>query len=152
MFPWQIKRILVIVYTLRDIVFLSITHFLGQVENYLLMGAGCDLFCQLQLSPPKLLDSMNVPRFFLERQLCFQYDNVLRPADGHGFCHQLWDIPIGEVEIPHPPHTSGREPSGVGVCDLQIFRRGYSRTLFWPAADQTADAAVQLHLRQVCRH
>jgi len=35
---------------------------------------------------------------------------------------------------------------------LQVFRRRDSRTFFAPAADHSADLAVQLHLRELRRH
>ena len=116
------------------------------------MGGGRDLLRQLQFGPSKLPDSTDVPGFLLKRQFRFQNDDVLRPANGHGFRHHLRVAFIGAVEIPHPPQAPGREPNGVGVCALQIFRSGYGRALLRPAADQTANAAVQLHLRQVRRH
>ena len=106
------------------------------------MGGGCDLIRQLQLGPPKLPDSTDVPPFFLERQFRFQDDDVLRPADGHSRCHHLWVTFIGAVEVPHPPQVPGREPSGVRVHAVQIFSSRYSRALLLPAADQTANAAV----------
>ena len=106
------------------------------------MGGGCDLICQLQLGPPKLPDSTDVPPFFLERQFRFQNDDVLRPADGHGFHHHLWVALIGAVELSHLPQAPGREPSGVRVHSVQILRCGHGRALLLPAADQTANAAV----------
>ena len=116
------------------------------------MSGGRDLLRQLQFGPSKLPDSTDVPGFLLERQFRFQDNHVLRPANGHRLGHDLRNTLIGAVEIPHPPQAPGREPNGVGVCALQIFRSGYGRALLRPAADQTANAAVQLHLRQVCRH
>ena len=116
------------------------------------MGGGCNLICQLQLGPPKLPDSTDVPPFFLERQFRFPNDDVLRPADGHGFHHHLWVALIGAVELSHPPQAPGREPSGIRVCAVQMLRGSHSRALLRPAADQTANAAVQLHLRQTCRY
>ena len=116
------------------------------------MGGGRDLLRQFQFGPPKLPDSTDVPPFFLECQFRFQNDDVLCPADGHGLRHHLWVALIGAVEVPHPPQAPGREPGGVRVYAMQIFRSGHSRTLLRPAADQSSNAAVQLHLRQVCRH
>ena len=116
------------------------------------MSGGCDLLRQFQLGPSKALDSPDVPRLLLDCQFSFQNDDVLRPADGHGLRHHLWVALVSAVEVPHPPQAPGREPNGVGVCALQIFRSGHGRALLRPAADQTANAAVQLHLRQVCRH
>ena len=116
------------------------------------MSGGRDLLRQFQFRPPKLPHSADIPPFLLERQFRFQNDDVLCPADGHSRCHHLWVTFIGAVEVPHPPQVPGREPSGVRVRALQIFRSGHSRALLRPVADQTADAAVQFHLWQVCRH
>ena len=116
------------------------------------MGAGGNLLRQLQLGPPKLPDSTDVPGFLLERQFRFQNDDVLCPADGHGLNHHLRVALIDAVEVPHPPQVPGREPSNVRVRTMQILRSGHSRALLRPAADQTANAAVQFHLRQTCRH
>ena len=116
------------------------------------MSGGRDLLRQLQFGPPKLTDSTDVPGFLLKRQFRFQNDDVLRPANGHGFRHHLRVAFIGVVEVPHPPQVPGREPSNVRVRTMQILRSGHSRALFLPAADQTANAAAQLHLRQVRRH
>ena len=116
------------------------------------MSGGRDLLRQLQFGPPKLLDSPDVPRLLLDCQFSFQNDDVLCPADGHGLRHHPGVTFICTIEIPHPPQAPGREPSGIRVCALQIFRSGHSRALFRPFVDQTANTAVQLHLRQVCCH
>ena len=87
MLPWQIKRMLVIVHTLRDAVFLSITHFRYQVEDDVPVGGGGNLLRQLQLRPSKLSDRSDIPGPFLKCQLRLQDDHALGPADGHGLHH-----------------------------------------------------------------
>ena len=116
------------------------------------MSEGRDLLCQLQLGPPELPDGTDVPHFFLERQIRLYDDYVLRPADGHSLGHDFRGAFICTVEIPHPPQASGREPSHIRIGTLEIFCGGYSRAFFRPVADHAANAAVQLHLRQICRH
>lgn len=71
MFPWPIKRIFAIIHTLKDIVFLSIAHSLFQVEIYLQMDGGFDLFCQFLLGSSEFLDRLDVPRLFLECKIGF---------------------------------------------------------------------------------
>ena len=116
------------------------------------MSGGHDLLCQFQLGPPELLDGLDVPRFLLERQIRLHDDYVLRPADGHSLGHDLRGAFVSAVEVPYPAQASGGEPSGIRVNTLEILCSSYSRALFWPVADHTANAAVQLHLRQVCRY
>ena len=111
------------------------------------MSGGRDPLCQLRLGPPELPDGTDVPRFLLERQFRFHDDNVLRPADGHSLGHDFRCAFVGTVKVPHPAQASGREPGGVRVSALEILGSSYSRALLWPAADHTANAAVQLHLR-----
>lgn len=79
------------------------------------MSGGRDLSGQLQLGPPELLNGLDVPSFFLERQFRFQDDHILCPANGHSRGHNLRSTFIGAVEIPHPPQIPGRESSDVRV-------------------------------------
>ena len=116
------------------------------------MSGGCDLLCQFQFRPSELPDGLDVPYFFLERQFRLHDDHILRPADGHSIGHDLWGAFVGTVKVPHPAQASGRESSNVRVYAVQIFRRGYSRAFLRPAADHTANLAVQFHWRQVRRH
>ncbi len=152
MFPWQIKRMLVIVHTLCDGIFLSITHFSRQVESHLQVGRGGDLFRQLQLGPSEPAHRLDVPQLFLERQFCLEDDHVLGPADIHGLGHHLRGVLIGPVKVPHPAQVPGGEPRSVRVHGMQIRGCGHSRALFRPAVDQTANLTVQLHLRRCRRH
>lgn len=133
---------IVIIYTLRDGIFLSITHFSRHVEAHLQVGGGNDPFRQLQLGPAKLLYRPDVPRFLLEGQLRLQNDHVLGPADGHGLRHHFRGLLIGTVEIPHPPQISRREPRNVGMGGVQILSGGHCRAFLRPAADQTANLSI----------
>ena len=151
-FPWHTKRILVIVYTLRGTVFLSIAHFRFQVESYLQMGGGRDLLRQRYFAPPEPAYRPDVPQLVLERQLRLQDDHVLRPADGHGFGQHLRVVRVGAVKIPHSAQVSGREAGNVGIGAVQVFRSRHRRAFLRPAADQAANLAVQLHLGQLCSH
>lgn len=152
MFPWQIKRMLVIIYTLHDGIFLSITHFSRYVEAHLQVGGGGNPLRQLQLGPAELSDRPDVPCVLLESQFCLQNDHVLGPADGHGLRHHFWGIFVGVVEIPHPAQVPGGEARSVRVCAVQVLRSGHSRALLLSAVDQTANLTVQLHLRQIRLH
>lgn len=142
----------VIIHTLHDGIFLSITHFCRQVESHLQVGRGGDLFRQLQLGPSEPAHCPDVPQLFLERQLRLQDDHVLDPADGHGLCHHLGGILICAVEVPHPAQVPGREPGNVRIGDTQILGGSNSRALLLSAIDQMADLTVQLHLRRCRRH
>ena len=110
------------------------------------------MFRQFQLGPSKLPDRPDVPCFLLNRQLRLQDDHILSPANGHGLRHHLRGIPIGAVEVPHPPQVPGRKPRRVRICGAQILGGGYSRALFRSATDQMTDLTVQLHLRQSLYH
>lgn len=139
---------LVIIYTLHDGIFLSITHFSRHVEAHLQVGGGGNPLCQLQLGPAELSDRPDVPCVLLESQFCLQNDHVLGPADGHGLCHHFRGIFVGAVEIPHPAQVSGGKAGNIRVCVVQVLRCGHRRAHLRSAADQAADFTVQLHLRQ----
>lgn len=142
MFPWQIKRMLVIIYTLHDGIFLSITHFSRHVEAHLQVGGGGNPLRQLQLGPTELSDRPDVPCVLLESQFCLQNDHVLGPADGHGLRHHFWGLLIGTVEIPHPSQIPWRKPRNVRMGGAQILSGGHRRALFPPGADKTANLTV----------
>ena len=152
MLPWHTKRILVIVYTLRGTVFPSIAHFRFQVESYLQMSGGRDLPRQRYFAPPEPAHRLDVPQLVLERQLRFQDDHVLRPADRHGLVQHLRGRGVDTVKVPHPPQISGREAGTVGIGVVQEFRSRHRRALLRPTAYQAANLAVQLHLGQLRRH
>ena len=116
------------------------------------MGGRRDLLRQHYFAPSKPVHRPDVPQLVLERQLRFQDDHVLRPADGHGFGQHLRSRGIDTVKVPHPPQVPGREAGNVRVGAVQIFRSRYRRALLRPTADQAANLAVQLHLGQLRRH
>ena len=115
------------------------------------MGGGCDAVCQLQFRPSKLTRRPDVPCPLLERQLRFQDDHILRPADGHGLGQHFRRFGICAVKIPHPPQVPGGEARGIRVGAVQVLRSRHRRALLRPAADQSANFTVQLHLGQICR-
>ena len=116
------------------------------------MHSGSDFPLQLQLRPSRLAGGPDVPCPLLERQLRFQNNRVLRPSNGHGLGQHFRHTLIGAVKLPHPPEISGGEAGGVRICGAQIFRSGNGCAFLWPVADQPANPAVQVHLRQIRRH
>ena len=106
------------------------------------MGSGHDFFCQRRLAPSELACCLDVPRFLLDRQLRFQDNHVLGPADGHGFGQHLRGLGIGPVKIPHPPQVPGGEAGNVRVGAVQVLCRRHRRTFLRPAADQSANLAI----------
>jgi len=76
----------------------------------------------------------------------------LCPVQTHCRCQQLRRIAVHPVEVPHPAHIAGREAVGCGIGRLQVFRRRDSGAFFAPAADHSANLAVQLHLRELRRN
>ena len=70
----------------------------------------------------------------------------------HCFRQQFQRVAVHPVEVPHPAHIAGREAIGCGIGGLQVFRRRDSGAFFSSAADHSANLAVQLHLRELCRH
>jgi len=79
-------------------------------------------------------------------------DHILCPVQTHCRCQQLRRIAVHPVEVPHPAHIAGREAVGCGIGRLQVFRRRDSGAFFAPAADHSANLAVQLHLRELRRN
>ncbi len=118
------------------------------VETGIFVGALSDFLGQRQLGPPKTVHSPNVPHLLLECQISFQDDYVLGPADHHGLRHDLWGAFIDVIKVPHPAQVPGREPSGVRIRAMQIFRGGHSRAFFRSAIDQTANLTIEFHLGQ----
>ena len=129
-----------------------IAHFRFQVESHLQMGGGRDLFRQRYFAPPEPAYRPDVPQLVLERQLRFQDDHVLRPADGHGLVQHLRGCGVGTVKVPHPPQIPGGEAGTIRIGAVQVFRSRHRRALLRSAADQAANLAVQLHLGQFCSH
>jgi len=95
---------------------------------------------------------LKIPRPFFHRKGGFLDYRILRPVQAQSLLHKLRGVLIQPVKIPHPAHITGREAGRFGIPALQILRRSYRRALFRSAADQPAYLAVQLHLRQLCRH
>lgn len=116
------------------------------------MGGGRDFLCQRQLSPPEPAYRPDVPRFLLERQLRFQDDHILRPADGHGLSQHVRGFGISAVKIPHSPQVPGGETRDIRIGAVQVLRSRHRRAFLRPAADQAANFTIQLHLGQICRH
>jgi len=107
---------------------------------------------KFQLGPAKTLSGADIPGLFLQRQLRFQNNHILCPADLHGLVQQGGAVLIGAKELPHPAGIPRRETTDVGICGLQVFGGHHSGTLFHPGTDHLADPTVQLHLGQSCRH
>ena len=104
------------------------------------------------LGPMEPPDSGNVPSAFFGCYTVLQNDNILRPADGHGFCQDLRRIFICPVKLPHPAEVSGGEARSVRISSGDMAGGSDSGAFLWPDADQPADFLVQLHLRQFSRH
>lgn len=104
------------------------------------------------LSPAKPADSSDEPGTLFDRHAVLQNDDILRPADGHGFCQYLWRVFICPVKFPHPAQIPGGEAGGIRVHTAQIFSGGDSRAFFRPGADELTNLIVQLHLRKFRRN
>ena len=111
-----------------------------------------DPLLKLQLRPAELPSRFDVPCPLLGSQLRLQNDHVLCPADGHGISQHLRHTLIGAVKLAHPAQVPRGEAGGVRVRSAQILRSSNGGALLRPAADQLTNLAVQLHLRQICRH
>lgn len=72
--------------------------------------------CQFQFSPSKFSNGLDVPFLLLARQLRFQNDHVLRPADAHCFSQHIRAVRIGAVKIPHSAQVPRGETGNVWVC------------------------------------
>ncbi len=79
------------------------------------MGGRRDLLRQRYFAPPEPAYRLDVPQLVLERQLRFQDDHVLRPADGHGLVQYLRGRGVDAVKVPHPPQVPGGEAGTVGI-------------------------------------
>jgi hypothetical protein len=110
MLPWHRKSIFVIVGTLRlNLFFLSIADGGRFVEGHFLMGCGFDLPQQFRLGPAVLGGDLEIPAPFLQREVCFQNDHVLSPADVHRQFQQFWGARIRPVKVPHPAQVARGE-------------------------------------------
>ena len=100
------------------------------------------------LSPMEPLDSGNVPSTFFGCYAVLQNDDILRPADGHGFCQYFWCVFIRPVKFPHPAQIPGGEAGNVRVILAEILGGSNSGAFLRPGADELANLIIQLHLRQ----
>jgi len=62
---------------------------------------------KFQLGPAKTLSGADIPGLFLQRQLRFQNNHILCPADLHGLVQQGGAVLIGAIELPHPAGIPG---------------------------------------------
>ena len=85
-------------------------------------------------------------------QLCLHDHNVLGPIQVKRFAKQFWHIVVHLPEVPHPAHIARREAGHLWVLFFQKLRSGHRRALFRAGADNLANLAVQLHLRQIRFH
>lgn len=111
-----------------------------------------DFLQEFSFGPMKMADSGDISGTFLGGCAVFQNDDIMRPADGHGLGKHFRRIFIDAVKLPHPPEVPGGETGGVRIRGAQIFRSGNGGAFLWPVADQSANPAVQFHLRQIRRH
>jgi hypothetical protein len=79
---------------------------------------------------------------------CLHDYHILRPIQAKRFVQQIRHIAVQLPELPHPAHIARREAGHIRVLFFQELRRSYRCTLFRAGADDLADLAVQLHLRQ----
>ena len=107
---------------------------------------------QLLFRPSTSMDSSNIPAHFLQCQAGLQEHHILRPADPHGLTQQGKAIFIGAVKLPHPAQVARGKTGRIRVLRPQVFRRGDCGAFLGPAADDSADLAVQPHLRQFLFH
>jgi len=68
------------------------------------------------------------------------------------FANQFRHVAVQPPEIPHPAHIAWREARHIWVLFFQELRCGHRRTLFRAGADNLANLAAQLHLRQIRFH
>jgi len=68
------------------------------------------------------------------------------------FVKQFRHATVQLPEVPHSAHIAWREAGHIRVLFFQELRCGHRRTLFRAGADNLADLAVQLHMRQIRFH
>ena len=112
------------------------------------MRAIADLLYERQLRPAELPDSADVPCSLGKREVGFQNDGILRPADLQRRTHDGGFVFIGVVKLPHPAHVSRGEALFVRSLRLQILRHGDRRALLRALCNQPAYFPIQRHLRQ----
>ena len=107
---------------------------------------------QLLFRPSTSMDSSNIPAHFLQCQAGLQDHHILCPADFYGHTQQGGAVFIGAVKLPHPAQVARGETGRLRVSRLQVFCSGDRSAFLGPAADDSADLAVQPHLRQFLFH
>ena len=107
---------------------------------------------QLLFRPAVFADCPDIPAHLLQCQAGLQNHHILRPADFHGLTQQGGAVFIGAVKLPHPAQVARGETGRLWVSRLQVFCSGDRSAFLGPAADDTADLAVQIHLRQILCH
>lgn len=100
------------------------------------------------LSPAETADSSDEPGTLFGRHAVLQNDDILCPADGHGFCQYLWRVFICPEKLPHPAQIPGGEAGNVRVILAKILGGSNSGSFLRPGADELANLIIQLHLRQ----
>lgn len=85
------------------------------VEAGILVSTFSDFRGQRRLGPPKTAHGPNVPHLLLERQISFQNDHVLGPANPHDLRHDLRGAFIDAIKVPHPLQVPGGEASDVRI-------------------------------------
>jgi len=66
--------------------------------------------------------------------------------------HDFRGFLIGGIKRAHPAQVAGRKALGRRISGLQVFRRRDSRAFLRSVADHSANLAVQLYLRELCRN
>ena len=107
---------------------------------------------QLLFRPAVFADCPDIPAHLLQCQAGLQEHHILRPADPHGLTQQGKAIFIGAVKLPHPAQVARGKTGRLWVSRLQVFCSGDRSAFLGPAADDSADLAVQPHLRQFLFH
>lgn len=130
MFPKHTKSIFVMILVLRScICTISITHFVSGVESHFCVCGRFYPAQQLCFGPTIPFHSLDVPCLILQRQIRFQNNHILRPADLHGLqrCFNHRQTGAGEVLVINPPHDLGffrnnlRFPVCAALVGVQFF-------------------------------
>ena len=143
MFPKHTKSIFVMILVLRScICTISITHFVSGVESHFCVCSRFYPAQQLCFGPTIPFHSLDVPCLILQRQIRFQNNHILRPADLHGLLQNLRSDFIGTVKLPHSPQVPGGETRRFGIMVRQIACRRNSGAFFFSGANQPPNFTV----------
>lgn len=107
---------------------------------------------QLLFRPAVFADCPDIPAHLLQCQAGLQNHHILRPADLHCLTQQGGAVFISAIKLPHPAQVARGETGCLRVSRLQVFCSGDRSAFLGPAADDPADLAVQIHLRQILCH